>query len=64
MSQAPVDGYNQAPHTMQPTVSQPSNELIQAEKDLQSLKNLKKETQPCNVFCPSCSERGLTRVET
>ena len=41
-----------------------SPELIQAEKDLQSLKSLKKETHSTNVYCPNCDKRGLTKIET
>jgi len=40
-----------------------SAELVQAEKDLSSLKSLKNEDAPSNVFCPNCEKRGLTKTE-
>lgn len=38
--------------------------MVQAEKDLQSLRKLNKEKEPKNVYCPACEKRGLTTTET
>jgi len=40
-----------------------NSELQQAEKDLRSLRNLKKEADTCTVLCPNCETRGLTKTE-
>jgi lipopolysaccharide-induced tumor necrosis factor-alpha factor len=39
-----------------------TNAVQQAEKDLQTLKDLKKEEYPANVLCPMCEKRGITET--
>lgn len=34
----------------------------QAEKDLESLKSLKREDLPANILCPMCEKRGITET--
>lgn len=40
-----------------------SPELVQAEKDLQSLRKLSKEKEPKLIYCPACEERKVTKTE-